>query len=179
MKEIVAIALKPDAVKCSLEGQLLADLECGLGAPVIWRKYYLFSPDDITAIYPSWVQRPEFPYMVWNFCQGPSLVLLIVADDAFKKTIALKGKMNGEGLRRKYRLKTAEEWLATSKSLDEAHRGIAENRIHSVDSFQEGADFCNLCTNSSDLADIARVHTGLHYALLKKRNVALSRYPIG
>ena len=147
-KAYAAVIIKPDAVRDILEEMTIQDLEDGAGVTPIFRKFWKITEDLARLIYPTWVERLEFPSMVHNITQGKSLFVVVSGDNNIYESLTrVKGKMNQGGLRLKYRTRSIEEWQVLGYQGRELQNKIAENRLHTTDDFEETIMLCTLAMN--------------------------------
>lgn len=160
MSEYPVILIKPDAIRDVLDQLIISDLQRQIPAlRIIWQKFWVFSPRDLTLIYPSWTNHPMFPYMVGNLTSGPSRVVLAKGPPGTYESVAgAKGKMNiGGGIRSKYRIHDIHALQCAGLSESELNCFRAENRMHSTDALHESATLIRVCGRKSEMEEIAIV----------------------
>lgn len=143
---LAVVLLKPDSVRDNIQRSILVDL-C-TGAPsmkVVLKKDWLIPECMIPHMYPDWIYKREFPAMKRNLLQGFSEFYLVTGEQTiYQELIKTKGKMNKGGIRLKYRQHSIEEWIEMGYSGERLDDKIAENRIHTTDTFEECMVMCNL-----------------------------------
>lgn len=173
--EYAAILIKPDAVRDVLDALILDEIQQSVRCSFVFRKMWVIKSDTVGELYPTWTSRTVYPFMVQVLTAGPSLLCVVAgADDLFDSLRAVKGKMDRGGLRLKYRTYSIEEWSSRGTTGDRLRLRMSENRIHTVDSFDETVHVCSLALSPSERASLTR-HTRLADALAKK--MALVPYP--
>lgn len=169
MKNYAAVLVKPDAIRDGLEGKILQDLQKEACVDPVFHKFWKVTKDVVKLIYPTWVERTEFPSMNYNLIQGRSIFVIVCGNhDIYTELTRVKGKMNKNGLRLKYRAHSIEEWQAMGYSGRALQHKIAENRLHTTDNFQETVDLCSLAVNQQDLASIEKTSPMLALAIQQK-----------
>lgn len=157
--EYAGLVVKPDAIRDSLDPLLLEEVRRTTGCLVAYRKMFRFYPKDAEILYPEWIGRPAFPYMVRNLTAGPSMVFVLKGPCGLRTVLrAVKGKMNLGGLRLKYRTRSIEEWRALGLSEDQVQLRAAENRIHTTDSLEELKMLCGITLTRLEIEDMHQRH---------------------
>lgn len=146
-----AVLIKADAVRDNLEPLLLREIEEKGDVQIVFRRYWQLRESDICALYPTWVNKEVFPYMVKNLVQGPSLLCLAKGNKIHQHLTSVKGKMDRGGIRLRYRTHSKEEWEATGLSEDAVKQRMAENRIHTTDNEEETALMLSLCLTPQEV----------------------------
>lgn len=172
MEQYAVVLIKPDAIRDVLEEMILYNLQKETGAIPVFRKFWRITESLARLIYPSWVERPEFPSMVHNITQGVSLFVIVRGDETIYELLTkVKGKMNQGGLRLRYRTSSIEEWQKLGYSGQELQNKIAENRLHTTDDFTDTILLCNFAMSNHDLTEIELSATSLATAVRLKRAI--------
>lgn len=163
------VLIKPDAIRDVLEEMILQDLREGALVDSVFRKLLKINENLAKLIYPTWVEKPEFPSMVHNITRGNSLFVVVRGDNTIYESLRrVKGKMNQGGLRLKYRTHSIEEWQALGYVGRELRNRIAENRFHTTDDLNETISLCALVMNHQDIETIKSVAPLLAIAIHDK-----------
>ncbi|MDP2630720.1 MAG: nucleoside-diphosphate kinase [Candidatus Uhrbacteria bacterium] len=169
MERYAVVLIKPDAIRDVLEERILRDLQEEALVTPVFRKFWKVTADIAELLYPEWIERLVFPAMLYNITQGESLFVVVRGDDTMYQSLArVKGKMNQGGLRLKYRAHSIEEWRELGYSGRDLENKIAENRLHTTDTFEEAVFLCKLAFTSDDLAVIRSVAPRLAQAVRRK-----------
>ncbi|HMQ01528.1 MAG TPA: nucleoside-diphosphate kinase [Candidatus Doudnabacteria bacterium] len=154
--DLAVIVIKPDSIRDILEKSVMSDLMQVVNLEVVFAKYHHFTQKQVELMYPKWVDRPVFKYMVKNYLIGPSLVLLVLGVDVSESINIAKGKMNvGGGIRNKYKRYSIEEMEKLSFSEEQINIHKSENRIHSTDTTTEAWDIMSQICNIRELNEVS------------------------
>lgn len=157
--DYAAILIKPDAIRDALDEAILRDIREIVSIQPIFRKLWRISTNIVPLIYPEWINRPEFPSMVFNITQGHSLLVIVKGSETIhSELIRVKGKMNKGGLRLKYRRHSIEEWQMLGYSGQKLLHKVAENRLHTTDTREETTLLCSLSMNLHEITSLAKEH---------------------
>ena len=174
MEQFAIVLIKPDAIRDVLEEMILQDLQEEARIIPVFRKFWKVTEDLAKLIYPTWIDRLQFPSMVHNITRGHSLFVVVSGDDAIYESLTrVKGKMNKGGVRLKYRTRSIEEWQAMGYAGQGLQNKIAENRLHATDDFDETVFLCTLAMDHYDLASIEPIAPLLAAAIRHKRALQL------
>ncbi len=169
--DLAVIVIKPDSVRDILERSIVFDLMQTVDFDILLAKYHQFTEAQIRIMYPTWVNKSVFRYMVRNYLIGPSLILLVKGKNVSQSINDLKGKMNiGGGIRHKYKRYSVEEMERLNFSDEEINIRKSENRIHSTDYITEAWDILTQTCNARELIEIShhfKNENGLTFDLIK------------
>ncbi len=159
--DLTVIIIKPDAVRDILESQIISDFCEKVDFQILFAKYHQFSDPQVISLYPDWVDKSVFPFMVKNLTMGKSLVLLVRGEESSKKIAAVKGKMNiGGGLRNKYCKYTVDQMIDMGYTEYQINQLKAENRMHSTDTDYEALEVINIICSNHELLMVSKYFTG-------------------
>lgn len=136
------IILKPDAIMDGLENEILKEIEAANLALIFSKKFHfkLRHIPFLCDFKRTEGSEKKFLGFIKNYGSGDSLILVVKTQrqDAIEEILELKGKIDSDGLRKKYFPFSYEHMLEIEETDPETFGYMkARNRLHSPDTLEE------------------------------------------
>lgn len=161
-ENFTAVLFTAGSVVDGICNNILCDLASLCDIKVLFQRYCVIKPEQVSGIYPELVNRSFFPAITYNLTMGRCYLVLVYGRDVFHKLKTEKGVFklleNGDifttGLRRKYAGKTKNQLITLGYVGQELEWRLFDFRLHTCDDELSAIALCKLLLNEDDFAKL-------------------------